>query len=154
MQHTLKSCEKLLQTFLLQICQQAAERIMELLSTWRTLYKPHYCPVTLIQITFSAGTMYLLIAMQASSGIRNIQEELRHPLDQETLVQQYLQEIRVSWSCVTIIIISSWLNSSRSYWSKEFSHQSRSAHFCRYWYWWRKQLKSLSFVFTQTVLYN
>ena len=80
---------------------------MELLSTWRTLYKPHYCPVTLIQITFSAGTMYLLIAMQASSGIRNIQEELRHPLDQETLVQQYLQEIRVSWSCVTIIIISS-----------------------------------------------
>ena len=73
---------------------------MELLCTWRTHYKLRYCPVTLIQTAFSAGTVYLLIAIQATSGT---QKELRHSLDQETLVQQYLQEIGSSWKCATII---------------------------------------------------
>ena len=76
---------------------------MELLSTWHTLYKLRYCPVTLIQIAFSAGTVYLLIAMQASSGAHITRKELRHSLDQEILVQQYLQEIGLSWNCATNI---------------------------------------------------
>ena len=76
---------------------------MELLSTWRNLYKLRYCPVTLIQTAFSAGTVYLLIAMQATSGARIARKELRHSLDQETLVQQYLQEIGMSWNCATKI---------------------------------------------------
>ena len=88
------------------MCRQAAEQIMELLSTWRTLYKLRYCPVTLIQTAFSAGTVYLLIAMQASSGTRVARKELRHSLDQETLVQQYLQEIGVSWNCATHISVT------------------------------------------------
>ena len=79
---------------------------MELLSTWRTLYKLRYCPVTLIQTAFSAGTVYLLIAMQASSGTRIAQKELRHSLDQETLVQQYLQEMGLSWHCATNISVT------------------------------------------------
>ena len=88
------------------MCRQAAEQIMELLSTWRTLYKLRYCPVTLIQTAFSAGTVYLLIAMQASSGTRVARKELRHSLDQETLVQQYLQEIGASWHCATHISVT------------------------------------------------
>ena len=76
---------------------------MELLATWRTLYKLRYCPITLIQTAFTAGTVYLLIAMQARSGSRIARKELRHSLDQETLVQQYLQEIGVSWNCATHI---------------------------------------------------
>lgn len=76
---------------------------MELLSTWRTLFKLRYCPVTLIQTAFSAGTVYLLIAMQAGSGPRTAQKELRHSLHQETLVQQYLQEIGLSWNCAAKI---------------------------------------------------
>ena len=76
---------------------------MDLLSTWRSLYKLRYCPVTLIQTAFSAGTVYLLTAMQASSGTRIARKELRHSLDQETLVQQYLQEIGLSWNCATNI---------------------------------------------------
>src|SRR5882757_8948467 len=73
---------------------------MDLLTDWRTLYKLRYCPVTLIQTAFSAGTVYVLIAMQASSGIRVADDkELRNSLDQETLVQQYLQEIGISWKC-------------------------------------------------------
>jgi len=76
---------------------------MDLLLTWRNLYTLRYCPITLIQTVFSAGTVYLLTAMQASSGIRIAQKELRHSLDQETLVLQYLQEIGVSWKCATNI---------------------------------------------------
>ena len=79
---------------------------MELLSTWRTLYKLRYCPVTLIQTAFSAGTVYLLIAMQASSGTRVARKELRNSLGQETLVQQYLQEIGLSWNCATHISVT------------------------------------------------
>jgi hypothetical protein len=41
--------------------------------------------------------------MQAVSGTRIVRKELRHSLDQETLVQQYLQEIGSSWNCATII---------------------------------------------------
>ena len=76
---------------------------MDLLATWRTLYKLRYCPVTLIQTAFSAGTVYLLIAMQASSGSRIARKDLRQSLDKETLVQQYLQEIGFSWNCATHI---------------------------------------------------
>jgi hypothetical protein len=79
---------------------------MELLSTWRTLYKLRYCSVTLIQTAFSAGTVYLLIAMQASSGTRVARKELRHSLDQATLMQQYLHEIGVSWNCATRISVT------------------------------------------------
>lgn len=86
-----------------KLCRRAAEKIMELLSTWRSLYTLRYCPITLVQTVFSAGTVYLLTAMQASSGIRIAQKELRHSLDQETLVRQYLQETGESWKCSTII---------------------------------------------------
>ena len=79
---------------------------MELLATWRTLYTLRYCPVTLVQTAFSAGTVYLLIAMQASSGTRIARKELRHSLDQETLVQQYLQDIGLSWNCATSISVT------------------------------------------------
>ena len=76
---------------------------MELLFTWRTLYKLRYCPLSLIHVAFSAGTVYLLLALQASSGARIARKELQHSLDQETLIQQYLQEIRLSWNCATSI---------------------------------------------------
>ena len=76
---------------------------MQLLLTWRNLYTLRYCPITLIQTVFCAGTVYLLTAIQASSGIRVAQKELRHSLDQEALVRQYLEEIGVSWKSATNI---------------------------------------------------
>ena len=76
---------------------------MELLSTWRSLYTHCYCPITLVQTVFYAGTVYLFTAMQASSGICIAQKELQHSLDQKTLVRQYLQETGESWKCSTII---------------------------------------------------
>ena len=76
---------------------------MENLSTWRSLYTLRYCPITLIQTVFSAGTVYLLTAIQASSGTRIAQKELRHSLAQQNLVLLYLQEIGKSWQCATNI---------------------------------------------------
>jgi hypothetical protein len=76
---------------------------MDNLATWRKLYTLRYCPITLIQSVFSAGTIYLLTAIQAGSGIRVAQKELRRSLDQEALVMQYLQEIGKSWQCATNI---------------------------------------------------
>ncbi|KAH9474420.1 Nitrogen assimilation transcription factor nit-4 [Psilocybe cubensis] len=86
-----------------KLCRRAAENIMELLATWRSLYGLRYCPITLIQTVFSAGTVYLLTAIQAGSGVRVAQKELRHSLDQQKLVMQYLQEIGRSWQCATNI---------------------------------------------------
>src|SRR6266511_2163712 len=70
---------------------------MEHLATWRSLYSLRYGPITLIQILFSAGTVYLLIAIQASSGVRMAQKELGYSSDRQKLVMQYLQEVGASW---------------------------------------------------------
>ncbi|KIM41300.1 hypothetical protein M413DRAFT_445331 [Hebeloma cylindrosporum] len=86
-----------------KLCSRAAENIMDNLATWRKLYTLRYCPITLIQAVFSAGTIYLLTAIHAGSGIRVAQKELRRSLDQEALVMQYLQEIGKSWQCATNI---------------------------------------------------
>ena len=77
---------------------------MGLFATWRSLYGLRYCPATLIQIAFAAGTVYILTAMQACCGIRVAQKELRHSLDQQKLVMLYLHEIRRSWSGATEIV--------------------------------------------------
>ncbi|KAF8802030.1 hypothetical protein BYT27DRAFT_6777102 [Phlegmacium glaucopus] len=86
-----------------KLCRRAAGKIMELLLTWRNLYTLRYCPITLIQTVFDAGTVHFLTAMQACSGIRLAQKELRKSWDQATLVLQYLQEIGVSWESATNI---------------------------------------------------
>ena len=79
---------------------------MDLLSTWRELYTLRYCPVTLIQTAFSAGTVYILLARKASSGTRTADKELRYSLDKKTLVQQYLSEVGSSWNCATMIAVT------------------------------------------------
>ena len=76
---------------------------MDNLATWRKLYTLRYCPITLIQAVFSAGTVYLLTAVHAGSGIRVAQKELSRSLAQEALVMQYLEEIGKSWQCATNI---------------------------------------------------
>ncbi|PPQ76231.1 hypothetical protein CVT26_008583 [Gymnopilus dilepis] len=86
-----------------KLCRRAAENIMEHLATWRSLYTLRYCPITLIQAVFSTGTIYLLNAMQAGSGVRIAQKELQHSLNQQKLVMQYLHEIGKSWQCATNI---------------------------------------------------
>lgn len=76
---------------------------MEHLATWRSLYTLRYCPVTLAQTVFSAGTVYLLTAAQASSGLRVAWKELRHASTHLDLILDYLQEVGESWQCSTNI---------------------------------------------------
>ncbi|KAF8241145.1 hypothetical protein L208DRAFT_1420221 [Tricholoma matsutake] len=86
-----------------KLCKRAAENIVELLGTWRTLYTLRYSPITLVQTAFSAGTIYLLVAVQAATGLRVAQESLKHSLSQAQLCVQYLLEIGQSWHCANNI---------------------------------------------------
>jgi hypothetical protein len=76
---------------------------MELLATWRSLYALRYTPITLTQTIFSAGTVYVLWGVQATSGPRVAHKELKTALDQQKLCHQYLVEIGKSWQCATNI---------------------------------------------------
>ncbi|KAG6887908.1 hypothetical protein C0992_010284 [Termitomyces sp. T32_za158] len=86
-----------------KLCKRAAENIVELLGTWRSLYTLRYTPITLVQTAFSAGTIYLLGAVQAATGLRVAQESLKHALAQAQLCVEYLVEIGKSWQCATNI---------------------------------------------------
>ena len=70
---------------------------MELLALWDNLYGLRFSPITLIQIAFSASTVFVLSAIQACSGVRIAQKELRSSLDQQATVLNYLQIIGRSW---------------------------------------------------------
>ncbi|KAF5392813.1 hypothetical protein D9757_000908 [Collybiopsis confluens] len=82
-----------------KICKRAADNIMELLGIYRTLYTLRYVPVTPIQIAFAAGTVYVLLAVQAMSGLRVAKKELQTYVAQAELCVQYLVEMGKSWRC-------------------------------------------------------
>jgi hypothetical protein len=82
----------LLIELLYQICWRAAENIMELLSAWRAAYTLRYVPVTIIQIVFAAGTVYL----RASTLTQTEASLLTLPTQRELIVQ-FLDEIGESW---------------------------------------------------------
>jgi hypothetical protein len=73
-----------------QMCWRAAENIMELLSTWRAAYTLRYVPLTIIQIVFAAGTVYLLWSPQSPTN-------LSETITSSELIVQYLNEIGESW---------------------------------------------------------
>ena len=70
---------------------------MEILKTWHDLFGLRFCPITLIQIAFSAGSVYLLIAVQACSAVPVAKKEVDHAIAQQKLVVEYLHEIGRSW---------------------------------------------------------
>ncbi|KAJ7583168.1 hypothetical protein C8J56DRAFT_790809 [Mycena floridula] len=86
-----------------KICKTAATHAMELLDTWRSLYTLRYVPITLIQVIFAAGTIFLLTAVQATSGLRVSKETLKLSLSDAELCIQYLTEIGKSWQCASKI---------------------------------------------------
>ncbi|KAJ7747455.1 hypothetical protein DFH07DRAFT_1062746 [Mycena maculata] len=86
-----------------KLCKRAAENSMELLQTWRSLYTLRFAPVTLVQVIFSTGTIFLLLVAQATSGIRVAQGSLKSALVQVEICIRYLLEIGKSWQCGTNI---------------------------------------------------
>lgn len=81
----------------LQLCKRSAENIMELLETYSKLYTLRYVPVTLVQVIFSAGTVFLLLSLQATLNLRIAHQALKTSLSQAELCVQYLYEIGKSW---------------------------------------------------------
>ncbi|KAJ7062675.1 hypothetical protein C8F01DRAFT_948653, partial [Mycena amicta] len=77
------------------LCKRAAENIMELLRTYRTLYGLKYCSIPLAQVVFAASTIFLLVAADATSvsRARIAQTALRSALSEAELCIQYLGEI-------------------------------------------------------------
>jgi hypothetical protein len=79
------------------LCKRSAENITELLASWQRLYGLRFVPVTLFQAVFSAGTVYLLLAVQAASGTRLAKTSLMSSLARVDLCIKYLHEVGETW---------------------------------------------------------
>jgi hypothetical protein len=88
--------------FYVQICDRAARNIVELLTAWKSLYTLRYIPVTLVGIVFSAGTVFLLSALQTSTGTRP-SKSYSQSLAQANLCVEYLLESGKSFQCANVI---------------------------------------------------
>ncbi|KIY71692.1 hypothetical protein CYLTODRAFT_368800 [Cylindrobasidium torrendii FP15055 ss-10] len=80
-----------------KLCRRAAENIMEICTTWRQLYSLRYVPLTLVQIVFSAGTVFLLLATRAATGLRLAKKDFDTFTGQAKLCVQFLEEMGKSW---------------------------------------------------------
>ncbi|KAJ7481470.1 fungal-specific transcription factor domain-containing protein, partial [Mycena latifolia] len=84
-----------------KMCKRAAENIIELIETWSDLYTLRFAPVTLLQFAFSAGTVFLLLALQATAParLRIAHASLQTALAQVEQCVRYLHELGQSWRC-------------------------------------------------------
>ncbi|KAJ7481445.1 hypothetical protein FB451DRAFT_990665, partial [Mycena latifolia] len=80
-----------------KLCKRAADNIIDLLETWSSLYSLRYTPATMLQIIFNAGTVFVLLALHATSSLRIAQGSLKTSLSQAELCIQYLSEMSTSW---------------------------------------------------------
>ncbi|KAJ7481446.1 hypothetical protein FB451DRAFT_128986 [Mycena latifolia] len=80
-----------------KLCKRAADNILELLETWSSLYSLRYTPPPMLQIIFSAGTVFVLLSLHATSSLRIAQGSLKVSLSQAELCLQYLSEMSTSW---------------------------------------------------------
>ncbi|KAJ3790104.1 fungal-specific transcription factor domain-containing protein [Lentinula aff. detonsa] len=87
----------------IKLCKRAADNIMDLLGIYRALYTLRYIPVTPVQIVFAAGTIYVLLAVQATTGLRVAKKELKTYIGRAELCIQYLMEIGRSFKCASDI---------------------------------------------------
>ncbi|KAJ7465253.1 hypothetical protein FB451DRAFT_433027 [Mycena latifolia] len=82
-----------------KLCKRAAENIVELAETWSSVYTLRYAPVTMLQVLFSAGTVFLLVALQATASPRIAQRSLETALEQAEQCVRYLHEMGQTWRC-------------------------------------------------------
>ncbi|KAJ7764606.1 fungal-specific transcription factor domain-containing protein [Mycena maculata] len=84
-----------------KLCKRAAENIMELVETWSSLYTLRYIPITITQVLFGAGTIFLLLALQATSSLRIAHGSLKTALAQVEQCIHYLHETGRTWASST-----------------------------------------------------
>ncbi|KAJ7704467.1 hypothetical protein B0H17DRAFT_921179 [Mycena rosella] len=80
-----------------KLCKRAAENILELAETWSSLYTLRLTPVSLVQVLFGAGTVYMLLALQATARFRIAHAALETALAQVERCVRYLHEMGGSW---------------------------------------------------------
>ncbi|GJE99786.1 fungal specific transcription factor domain-containing protein [Phanerochaete sordida] len=80
-----------------KLCNRAAENMMLLLGIWHNNYNLRYVSTTHVQFTFSAGTVFVLSAIQAISGPRLGRVTLASSLSQVETCLEYLSIIGRSW---------------------------------------------------------
>ncbi|KAJ7764602.1 hypothetical protein DFH07DRAFT_698722, partial [Mycena maculata] len=81
-----------------KLCKRAAENMMELVETWSSLYTLRYMPISMNQVLFGAGTIFLLLALQATSSLRIAQGSLKTALAQVEQCIRYLHEVGRTWA--------------------------------------------------------
>ncbi|TFK48724.1 hypothetical protein OE88DRAFT_1663816 [Heliocybe sulcata] len=82
-----------------KLCNAAANEVMKILETWSSLYSLRYAPITVIQVAYSAGTVYILSSVQAMSRPRLAEVALSNSVNKAEMCIQYLRECGKSWEC-------------------------------------------------------
>ncbi|KAJ7028673.1 hypothetical protein C8F04DRAFT_50712 [Mycena alexandri] len=80
-----------------KLCTRAADNILELVETWSSLYSLRFSPITMLQIIFSAGTVFLLRALDATRNQRIAHASLKTALAQVEQCVRYLHEMGRAW---------------------------------------------------------
>ncbi|KAJ7081330.1 hypothetical protein B0H15DRAFT_467886 [Mycena belliarum] len=83
----------------IKLCKRAAENILELAESWSSAYTLRYTPMTMLQVLFSAGTIFLLLALRATANLRVAQKSLHKALEQTDRCVCYLHEMGQTWKC-------------------------------------------------------
>ncbi|KAJ7818508.1 hypothetical protein B0H14DRAFT_2839171 [Mycena olivaceomarginata] len=80
-----------------KLCTRAAENLLELLDTWRDLYGMRLAPVKMSGMIFSAATVFLLRALQATASSRIAHGVLNTAFMQVETCIRYLHEMGTTW---------------------------------------------------------
>ncbi|KAJ7792640.1 hypothetical protein B0H14DRAFT_2930022 [Mycena olivaceomarginata] len=84
-----------------KLCTRAAENILELVESWSSVYGLRLASVTMLQVIFSAGTIFLLRALQATASPRTAHTVLRTALAHAETCVRYLHEMGRTWASAT-----------------------------------------------------
>ncbi|KAJ7178074.1 hypothetical protein C8R46DRAFT_1212789 [Mycena filopes] len=89
-----------------KLCLRAAENILEILETWSSVYTLGFSPMPLAQIMFSAGTVFLLRALQSTASPRIAHGALNTALAQVEQCIHYLREMGHRFRSATRIALN------------------------------------------------
>ncbi|KLO06178.1 hypothetical protein SCHPADRAFT_946303 [Schizopora paradoxa] len=91
-------------TFSVNRCDLAAREILSLLRLWKKIYGTiRFTPITMIQIAFASGTIYIMAAIQAGTGRRPATAKQADALDRVKEMIDLLKEMGRSWGAATKI---------------------------------------------------
>ncbi|KAJ7052776.1 hypothetical protein C8F01DRAFT_997753 [Mycena amicta] len=80
-----------------KLCKRAAENILDICATWSKVYGLKHAPPALFQPMFSAGTIHMLLALQATSSARIAHVALQTALGKTEECIGYLHEMGETW---------------------------------------------------------